>query len=377
MSDTEQGPRVLDDLPYRPPQQEDQPVTLKDLWNRAKGGVPSVPGIGSGGVWLLILVVLVVAVLIWLGTGFYTVRPDQQAAIRTFGKFTGLTDEGLHWYWPSPIGTRNIVRVTTSRRLELGFRSGSDGLGPASAQQQESLMITGDVNIVDVQAVILYRINDLAKYLFSVDDPGEADREVRPGEPDGKTLRDVAETALRQVVGTRPIDDVLTTEKEQVQADVAIKMKELLAAYDTGIEVQQVLLQNVNPPRDVQDAFEDVVRAREDRERTINLAEAYKADQIPKAVGESQRIIQEADGFKQGRIARAQGESDGFKAILAEYQNSREVTRQRLYLEAMEEVLPGIKKFIVGEQGVLPVLSLGQAGAAASVVSPTPTAGGR
>lgn len=360
MAETEKTARAREDKMYRPPQQEDQPVRLSDIWNRMKGGMPSLPGFGKAGAGFIVVLIAAVAAVIWLATGFYTVGPDQEAAIRTFGKFTGITAEGLHWYWPAPVGTRNVVRVTTTRRLELGFRSGADSLGPPSSRPEESLMITGDENIVDVQAVVQYRITNLRAFLFEVDDPGESDRGVRPGEPDGRTLRDVAETALRQVVGTRPIDDVLITEKEQVQTGVLLKMRELLEFYHTGIEVQQVLLQNVNPPRDVQEAFEDVLRAREDRDRTINLAEAYKADQIPRATGEARRIVEEAQGFSQGRIARARGEADGFKAILEGYNRSPVVTRQRLYLEAIEEILPGVRKFILSDRGVLPLLPLDQ-----------------
>jgi membrane protease subunit HflK len=219
-------------------------------------------------------------------------------------------------------------------------------------------MITGDENIVDVQAVVQYRIADLRNFLFEVDDPGDADRGVAPGNPEGRTLRDMAETALRQVVGARNIDDVLTTEKEQVQTEVLLKMRQLSANYNTGIDVLQVLLQNVNPPLEVQSAFEDVVRAREDKDRLINLAEAYQAAEIPKATGEAAKITESAEGFKQGRIARAQGEADGFEAILKGYLESPDITRKRLYLEAMEEVLPGIKKFILSDSSVLPFLPL-------------------
>ena len=219
-------------------------------------------------------------------------------------------------------------------------------------------MITGDENIVDVQAVVQYRISSLKDYLFSVDDPGDIERGITPGFPDGKTLRDITETALRQVVGSRNIDDVLTTEKEQVQAEVLIKMQQLTLEYLTGLQVQQLLLQNVNPPQEVQSAFEDVVKAREDRDRIINQAQAYQADRIPRAIGEAAKITEAAQGFRDGRIAKAKGEADGFKAILEGYESSPEVTRNRLYLEAMEEILPGVKKFILDDSGVLPFLPL-------------------
>ena len=354
---TEDG-QVADNKMYRPPQQEQTQLNFEEIIERLRASIPKLPGIGGGGVAGLILAAVVVIAIIWAATGFYTVGPDEQAVLRTFGKITGTESGGLHWYYPGPIGRRDVVAITTTRRLELGFRSGADGFTVAQSVTNESLMITGDVNIVDVQAVIQYNITDLEKFLIKVDDPGDPDRGIQPGSPDGRTLRDIAETALRQVVGARNIDDVLTTEKEQVQTDVLFKMRELAATYETGINVQVVLLQNVNPPLEVQSAFEDVVRAREDRERLINLAEAYQAAEIPKAIGEAAKVTEAAEGFKTGRIARAQGEADGFEAILAGYLNSPVVTRQRLYLEAMEDILPGIKKFILSDSSVLPFLPL-------------------
>jgi len=255
--------------------------------------------------------------------------------------------------------------------MELGFRSGADGFTVAQSVTSESLMITGDENIVDVQAVVQYRISDLQSFLFEVDDPGDTDRGIPAGRPDGRTLRDIAETALRQAVGSRNIDDVLTTEKEQVQTQVLLKMRQLAADYKTGIDVVQVLLQNVNPPLEVQSAFEDVVRAREDRERLINLAQAYEASEIPKATGEAAKITEAAEGFKQGRIARAQGEADGFDAILEGYLLSPDITRQRLYLEAVEEILPGVTKFILSDSGVLPFLPLDGSTSGSGVVAGT------
>ena len=362
MAASNEDTQVVDNKMYRPPQQEENQLTLDEVLERLRASLPNIPGLGGGGSIGLIFVALIVIAIIWAGTGFYTVGPDQQAVLRTFGQFQGTATGGLHWHYPSPIGKRDVVAVTTARRMELGFRSGADGFTVAQSVTNESLMITGDENIVDVQAVVQYRISDLQNFLFEVDDPGDADRGIGPGRPDGRTLRDIAETALRQVVGARNIDDVLTTEKEQVQTEVLLKMRELAFEYETGLDVFQVLLQNVNPPTQVQSAFEDVVRAREDRERLINLAEAYEAAEIPKATGEAARITEAAEGFKQGRIARAQGEADGFEAILEGYLQSPDITRQRLYLEAMEEILPGIKKFILSDTGVLPFLPLDGAG---------------
>ena len=210
---------------------------------------------------------------------------------------------------------------------------------------------------------------NLPDFLFNVDDPGDPDRGIPAGRPDGRTLRDIAETALRQVVGARNIDDVLTVEKEQVQTDVLFKMRQLAAEYKTGIDVLQVLLQNVNPPLEVQSAFEDVVRAREDKERLINLAQAYELAEIPKATGEAAKITEAAEGFKQGRIALAQGEADGFNAILEGYERSPEITRQRLYLEAMEDILPGIRKFILSDTGILPFLPIDGSASGAGTIT--------
>lgn len=371
MAASNEDTQVVDNKMYRPPQQEETQMTMDEVIERLKASLPNIPGIGGAGSIGLIFVALIVIAVVWAGTGFYTVGPDQEAVLRTFGKFTGTTTGGLHWHYPGPIGKRNVVAVTTTRRMELGFRSGADGFTVAQSVTSESLMITGDENIVDVQAVVQYRIADLQSFLFEVDDPGDPDRGIPTGRPDGRTLRDIAETALRQAVGSRNIDDVLTTEKEQVQTQVLLKMRQLAADYKTGIDVVQVLLQNVNPPLEVQSAFEDVVRAREDRERLINLARAYEASELPKATGEAAKITEAAEGFKQGRIARAQGEADGFDAILEGYLLSPDITRQRLYLEAVEEILPGVTKFILSDSGVLPFLPLDGSTSGSGVVAGT------
>ena len=358
MAASTEDTQVADNKMYRPPQQEETQLSFDEIIERLRASLPKLPGIGGGGLIGILFLVMIVIAIVWAGTGFYTVGPDEQAVLRFFGKKSGTASGGLHWYYPSPIGKRNVVAVTTTRRLELGFRSGADGFTVAQSVTNESLMITADVNIVDVQAVIQYKISNLTNFLFNVDDPGDVDRGIPSGQPDGRTLRDIAESALRQVVGSRIIDDVLTTEKEQVQTEVLLIMRQLAKDYESGIDVLQVLLQNVNPPLEVQSAFEDVVRAREDKERLINLAEAYQASEIPKATGEAAKVTEAAEGFKTGRIARAQGEADGFEAILEGYLLSPDVTRQRLYLEAMEEVLPGITKFILSDSGVLPFLPL-------------------
>ena len=180
-----------------------------------------------------------------------------------------------------------------------------------------------------------------------MDDPGDPERDIRAGAPDGFTLKDATEAALRQVVGQRSIDDILTINKEAAQADARLLLQTILDDYNTGIEILEVRLQNVRPPDPVRDAFDDVVRARVDKEARINEALAYQQDQVPRARGDAQRILNTAEAFKQERILRATGEADRFLAVLQEYRESREVTRQRLYLEAMEDILPGITKVII------------------------------
>ena len=331
------GPLVMN------PNRQDEPeINFDQVAERlrsvfgSRGGGRGMRGRGLG---LFVFGVFGLALIIWLSTGFYSVQPGEQAALRQFGvyqtgdpsAFVGGTEPGLHWYFPAPIGTRSIVQVDEIRRLELGIR----GNTPIPV---ESLMISGDTNIVDVQLLIQYNIKDVEDFLFQVVDPG------------GTVIKGAAESALRQVVGQRNIDDVLTTEKEAVQADTALELQRLLDLYETGINITEVKLQNVRPPSQVQDAFDDVVRAREDKDRIINLAQAYEADVLPRAEGEALRVLQLAEGFKQEKIADATGQSERFLAVLAEYEKSRDVTRQRLYLEAMEQILPGISKYIIAEE---------------------------
>ena len=296
---------------------------------------------------MIVIMLFFVGGLIWMATGIYQVQPGELAALRRLGKFDGTQGPGLKWFWPAPIGTRDIVKVSEIKRLELGLR----GSQPVPA---ESLMITGDENIVDAQLLVQFDIKDIEKYLFRAVDPA------------GLTLKDVAETSLRKVVGSRAIDDVLTIEKEAVQAETKTLMQELMDVYNTGIRIREVKLLAVNPPSQVQDAFDDVVRAKEDKERTIRLAEAYREDIIPKAKGEASKKLELAEGFRQEVIANAEGESQRFLSVLEEYIKSEDVTRRRLYLEAMEEVLPNVTIRIVPSDATLVVSQLG------GVVTPLP-----
>ena len=334
--------------------------------------------LGSGGVGLLVFGVIALIVIIWLATGIYTISPGQNASLRLFGDVQGnpVTDTGLHWWWPGPIGKRNVVQVTETQRMELGFR-GTD-TGAISPFPDEALMISGDLNIVDVAMVVQYNIKNLNNFLFRVNDPGELTpgRSITPGRPDGRTLKDAAEAALRLVIGQRSIDDVLVLRREEVAAATRTRLQEILDSYSTGINVLNVQLQDVKAPEEVRDAFDDVLRGRQEKDTKINQARSFENDIIPRAQGDAERIKREAEAFSEARIARAQGEADRFTAVLREFtisETSREVTRQRLYLEAMEEILPGISKIIVSPEAESVLILGGTGGITPIPVGPSPS----
>ena len=342
----------------QPPRRGEPEIDLEQLLNRigaALRGFGTRFGGGGGSnrtISYFTFGILGLSLIFWLATGIYQVSPGEQAALRTFGKCCKIEGTGLHWYWPAPIGTRNVESIEEIRSMEMGFSS----LGNASSVvlRQEAQMIAGDLNIVDVPLVVQYRINDMENFLFRVADPGEqlplGTRDIAPGRPEARTLKDATEAALRLVVGQRSIDDVLTDRKEEVQADVQVLLQDILDSYDSGIQILSVRLQEVAPPQQVIDAFQDVNRARQDRETAINQAEAFERDVIPRARGEARRVTEAAEAFRQERIAKATGEADRFRSILEEFNKAPDVTRQRLYLEAMEQILPNISKFVVSPE---------------------------
>jgi len=296
---------------------------------------------------------ILILLLLWLATGIYTVDPDEQALVRRFGVVTDVAGPGLHWHPPAPIAKHDTVKVTQVQRMEVGFRSQPSGV--VSTNPVEALMITGDENIVDVEMVVLYRISSIRNFVLNVRDPGELDRGIGD-RPDGRTLKDVAEVALRGVIGQRPIDDVLTAERGIIEQEVKESMVTLLDLYKTGILVEQVQLQTVRAPDQVQAAFDDVVSAKEDKERLDNEAQAYAADIVPRAQGNADRVLNEARAFEAQRVNEATGRAAEFLAILEEYAKAPDVTRERLYLEAMERILPDVRKFVLdGESGNAPL----------------------
>lgn len=291
-----------------------------------------------------------VLLLLWLASGIYAVQPSEQGVVRTFGRHTATTSPGINYRLPWPIQQVDVVDVQNIRRTEIGFRSGNVANGTPANQRvlEEAFMLTRDENIVEVGLLVQYRVKDPAAFVFNVQDPD-------------RVLATTAEVALRSAVGQMPIDDVITERRADVQ-DGARRFKELLLdSYGSGIQVTDVRLQVADAPDQVRDAFHEVVRAREDRERKVNEAQAYREDILPKARGEARRMIEAATAFQQERVRLARGDSDRFLAILREYKSAPDVTRERMYLEAVEKVLATVDKVVVGgdtANGVLPFLPL-------------------
>ena len=279
--------------------------------------------------------VVLAALAIWLLTGTYMVGPDEVGVVRTFGEHTRVAQSGLNWHFPVPIETVNTPKVTEVKRIEIGFRTLRNG--QYRTVEKESLMLTGDENIVDAEMIVQYKIKDPVAYLFNIVEPE-------------LTVREAAEASLRTVVGRNKIDETLTTGKFTIQEETKFQLQSILDLYESGIHVVAVQLQDVSPPKEVIGAFKDVASAKEDKNRMVNQAEGYRNDVIPKARGEAEAMIRDAEGFKEARIKRAEGDAAKFTTILQEYQKAKSITEKRLYLETMEKVLPGIEKVIVPDK---------------------------
>lgn len=293
------------------------------------------------GAWLIILVV----VLGYLLSGFYRVGPGEKGVVLLFGKVSAITDPGPRYRLPRPFMEHYIVDVARVRRAEIGYRS--TGTQAHQTVPAESLMLTGDENIVDVEFLVQYEVRDPRKFLFGAHQPELA-------------LRASAEVALRGVVGENTIDFTMTKGRMEVQQQVGEYLQKLLDTYNTGIQITQARLLKVDPPSNVKEAFHDVVRAWEDRERLVREADGYREDVVPKARGQAKQEVRNSEAYKARRVIRAQGDAERFKEILAEYSKAPPVTRERLYLETIERFMPNVRKVIVerGDSKVLPLLPL-------------------
>jgi membrane protease subunit HflK len=330
-----------------------QQPDLEELLKRSQDRLKQVmPGSGMPGPLMLLIAAPLIALL-----GFYLftfrVNPDELGVVMRFGEFVRQEPPGLHFRLPPPIEEVRLPKVTRQNIIEIGMRSGATTRNYQTSVRdvpEESLMLTGDENIVDVDFVVYWRIKDAAAYLFNIQQP-----EV--------TVKEVAESAMREIVGQSNIAPLLTEARQKTEAEVQKLMQTTLDGYRAGIQVDQVQLQKVDPPSQVIDAFRDVQAARADRERLQNEAFAYANRIVPEARGEAERILQGAEGYKQQTVAEAQGQAARFNKIYEEYKKAPEVTRERLYLETMERVLAGTDKIILdqkGGQGVVPFLPLDQ-----------------
>ena len=333
----------------RPPSIDDLAGQFQDSIKKMFPGGANVPG-GKKPIGLFIII----ALALWLGSGFYRVLPDEQGVVLRFGKFVNLTQPGLNYHLPFPVETALTPKVTRVNRIDVGYRSASDTGRATSISDvpEESLMLTGDENIVDIDYSVFWLIKDGGKFLFNIQDPQE-------------TVKSVAETAMREVIARNPIQTVLTGGRAQIENDTQKIMQEILDFYESGIQITQVQTQKADPPKEVIDSFRDVQAAKADKERLQNEADAYANDVIPRARGEAAQVVQQAEGYKQQVVASAEGEASRFLAIYDEYKNAKAVTQERMYLETMEKVLAGIDKIIIDQKssgGVVPYLPLPELG---------------
>ena len=314
-------------------------------WQDIKNAIKTqMPGIKFNPLYILLIILA-----LWLLSGIYFVGPDEEGVVLRFKKVIGTTSSGPHWHIPWPIERAIKPKVTTIRKIEVGFRTVE--VGPPARYNEvpnESLMLTNDENIIKLEFIVQYRIKDSYKYLFKIRDPID-------------TIMDTAEAAMREIMGQHPIDDALTEKKGEIQDEALILLQQILDSYESGLQVVLINLQDVNPPTEVSDAFKDVINAQQDKERMINEAKGYENDLVPKARGEAAQNINDAEAQRESKIKEAQGDAARFTQLLAEYQKARTVTRKRLYLETMEEVLPKVEKIILGgpaSSNVLPYLPI-------------------
>ena len=307
------------------------------------------PGGIGGGRTLLLVAVGIVA--LWMATGFYRVQPGEQGVELLFGKFVKITTPGLNYWFPAPIGDVITPNVEVTNQITIGFRGSTEsGRGNATRDvPTESLMLTGDQNIIDVDYVVQWRIKNAADFLFNLRDP------------EG-TIKLAAESAIREVMGQTNLEDALTIKRQEVDLKTKELLQQILDSYGAGVFIAEVKQLKVDPPSEVIDAFNDVQRARQDKERSVNEALAYRNDIVPRAKGEAERTIQGATAYKEKVVRDAEGEADRFNSVYEAYKTGKEVTTRRLYLERMQEVLGSTQKVIIDNggtgQGVVPYLPL-------------------
>ena len=332
----------------RGPTPPDIDKIIREFQEKIKKFLPG--GSSSGGKQAIL--VLIILGFVWLASGLYRVLPDEQGVVLRFGKFVKTTQPGLNYHIPFPVESVLTPKVTKVNRIDIGFRSerdsGFSSSGGVADVPQESLMLTGDENIVDINYSVFWVIKDAGKFLFNIQSPVE-------------TVKATSETAMREVIAKNNIQTILTEGRASIEVEVQEITQKILDEYGSGIQITQVQTQQADPPEQVIDAFRDVQAARADRERSKNEAEGYANDVIPRARGEAEQVLQQAEAYKKEVVAKAEGEASRFLAIYNEYKNAKQVTQERMYLETMEKVLADIDKVIIDKEsgsGVVPYLPL-------------------
>jgi membrane protease subunit HflK len=314
--------------------------------DRLRGFLPG-PGFGTGGLIVLLLIV----VGIWLASGIYFVGAFEQGIVLRFGQFVARTAPGINYHLPWPIETAYTLDVTRQRQINIGYRTAADtddnNTGNAEDLPAEADMLTGDENIIDVNFTVFWVVKDAGDYLFKVEDPDA-------------TIKAVAESAMREVVGRSQFESILTQDRETIQIEVKDLMQKTLDEYGAGVTITNVNMQKADPPSEVIDAYRDVQAARADQERMRNEAEGYANKVIPEARGRAARIVQDAEAYRQQVIAEASGQARRFLSVLAQYRAAPDITRRRIYLETMTAILAPMNKVIVDDsaKGVVPYFQL-------------------
>ncbi len=328
-----------------------KPPDIEELLRKSQDRVKKFLPSGGGGAKRL-AILGVAAVLVWFATGFYRVEPDELGVELLFGKFNERTQPGLNWNFPAPIGQVFTPKVTRINAVQIGLRTQADVRARGAsgrAVPEESLMLTGDENIIDIRFVTFWKIKDAQRFALSIRNP-EA------------TVKAASEAAMREIVGKSNFEFARTQGRTQIQQDVRVLLQQILDSYNAGIEITDINLQQVEPPGNVLDAFRDVQAARADKERAINEATAYLNEVVQQAEGESSRIGNEAEAYKQEKIALATGDTSRFLSVLEQYKRDKDVTRRRIYLETMRGVMGNMEKVLIdksaGGSGVVPYLPL-------------------
>ncbi|WP_299391076.1 FtsH protease activity modulator HflK [Pelagibius sp.] len=330
----------------RPPDIED---FIKKGQDRVRSIIPGGGGLGKSAYILIVLALLVV----WGLTGFYRVQTNEQGVVLRFGQWVATTQPGLNWHVPWPVESVETPSVTSVQQIDVGFRAAGGERARTGRRdvEEESLMLTGDQNIIDIDFSVQWKIADAGQYLFNIREP-EA------------TVKIAAESAMREIIGRTDIQPALTEARGTVEAETRSLLQATLNEYEAGIEITELVLQDVQPPSAVIDAFNDVLRAQQDRDRARNEADRYRNDILPRARGDAQRVVQEAEAYKERLENEAEGEAERFLSVFQAYQQNPDVTRRRMYLETLQGVLSETDKVIMdsGAQGggAIPYLPLNE-----------------